>query len=29
VIDKIAAEPTMPGDRPKKDIVMKVSIVVK
>jgi peptidyl-prolyl cis-trans isomerase B (cyclophilin B) len=29
VIDKIAAEPTMPGDRPKKDIVMKVSLVVK
>jgi cyclophilin family peptidyl-prolyl cis-trans isomerase len=29
VIDKIAAEPTMPGDRPKKDIVMKVSVVVK
>jgi peptidyl-prolyl cis-trans isomerase B (cyclophilin B) len=29
VIDKIASEPTMPGDRPKKDIVMKVSVVVK
>lgn len=29
VIDKIAAETTMPGDRPKKDIVMKVSVVVK
>lgn len=29
VIDKIAAEPTNPGDRPKNDIIMKMTLVIK